>query len=57
MVNVVVQHSRQQVVGCADSMEVPSKVQVDIFHRNNLGIAASSGAPFDPKDWAKGWFA
>ena len=38
-------------------MEVPSKVQVDILHRNDLGIAAPSGATFDPKDWAKGRFA
>ena len=57
MVDVIVQHGRQQVVGRADGMEVPSKVQVDIFHRNDLGIATPSGAPFDPKDWAKGGFA
>src|SRR5699024_3155777 len=42
--NMVVQHGCQQVVGCADGMEVAGEVQVNILHGNNLCIAAACSA-------------
>ena len=39
--DVVVQHSRKQVVCRADGMEVAGEMKVDILHGNNLGITAA----------------
>ena len=39
--NVVVDHCCEQVVCCADRMEVTCEVKVDILHRNYLCIAAA----------------
>ena len=50
LLNVVVQHGGQKVIGCADSMEVAGKVEVDVLHRDNLGVAAASRAPLDAED-------
>ena len=47
LVDVVVDHSGQQVVGGADGVEITGEVQVDVFHRNHLGIAAAGRAAFD----------
>ncbi len=46
VVNVVVQHGGQQVVGRTDGMEVAGEVQIDILHRNDLGITATSCTTF-----------
>ena len=44
--NMVVDHCCKKVVCCADCMEVTCKMKVDIFHRNNLCIAAACCAAF-----------
>ena len=31
-------------------MEVAGKVEVDVLHRDNLGVAAASRAPLDAED-------
>ena len=47
LLDVVVQHGGQQVVGSADGMEVASKVQVDVLHGHHLGVAAAGRAALD----------
>ena len=42
LLNMVVQHSGQQVVSGADGVEVTSEVEVDVLHRNYLCITAAS---------------
>ena len=49
LLDVVVQHRGQQIIGCANGVEVPGEVEVDVLHRHHLGIAARSGPPFRPK--------
>ena len=46
---MIVDGSSQQVVGCRNSMHIARKVKIDIFHGENLGIAAASSSPFDTK--------
>ena len=44
VVDVVVEQRRQQVVGEPDGVEVAGEVQVDVFHRHDLRVAAAGGA-------------
>ena len=49
-----VEHARvngrgQQVVGCRDGVNIAGQVQVEIFHGNNLAVAAASCAALDAK--------
>ncbi len=46
MMQVIVNQRRQQVVSKADGMEIAGKMQIDIFHGNNLRHAAAGGAAF-----------
>ena len=52
---MVVDHSCQQVVCCADRMEVTGEVKVDVFHRNNLCISAACSAALYTKYRSQGW--
>ena len=47
LIDVVVQHGGQQIVGRADGVEVAGKVEVDVLHGHHLGIAAAGGAALD----------
>ena len=47
----------EQVVGAADGVEVAGEVQVDVFHRHHLGIAAAGGAALDAEAGAEGRLA
>ena len=47
LLDMVVHHGSQQVICCCDGMEVTCKVQVDVFHRHYLCIAAASRTAFD----------
>ncbi len=49
LIDVVVQHSCQQVVCSSNGMEVASKMEVDVFHGHNLGITASRSASLHPE--------
>ena len=42
--NVVVDHGGKQIVRCTNGVEVAREVQIDIFHGNDLGVSAASGA-------------
>ena len=54
LVDVVVDHSCQQVVGRADRVEVTCEVQVDILHGNYLCITAAGCAALDTEDRSEG---
>ena len=44
LIDAVVHHGGQQVVGCADGMQVAGEVQVDVLHGHHLGVAAAGRA-------------
>ena len=50
LLNVVVQHGGQQVIGGTDGMEVTGEMEVDVLHGNDLGITAAGRAAFDTED-------
>ena len=41
---MVVKHSSQQVVRCADGVHIAGEMQVDVFHGNNLSVSATCSA-------------
>ena len=47
LVQMVVDHRRQQVVGGGDRVEVAGEVQVEQLHRDHLAVAAAGGAALD----------
>ena len=53
LLDVVVEHGGQQVVGSTDGMEVTGKVQVDILHGDDLSPAAAGGTALNAKDGAE----
>ena len=50
---MVVEHRGKQVVRRADGVEVTGKVEVDVLHRDDLGIAAAGGTAFHPEHRAE----
>ncbi len=52
-INVVVDQRAQQIVGAADGVEVAGEMQVDVFHRHDLSIAAAGGAALDAEAGAE----
>ena len=57
LIDVVVDHSCQQVVRRADGVEVACEVQVNVLHGNDLRIAAACGAALDAEDRSEGGLA
>ena len=49
LLNVVIQHGGQQVVGRADGVEIAGEVEVDVLHGDHLSVAAAGGAALDAK--------
>ncbi len=47
LVNMVVDHGREQVVGRGDGVEVAGHVQVELLHGHNLAVAAARRAALD----------
>ena len=43
-------HGRQQVVGRADGVDVAGEVEVEVLHRDDLGVATAGGAALDAED-------
>ena len=50
LLDVVVEHGCKEVVGVLDGMEVAREVQVDVLHRDDLGIAAAGRTALDAED-------
>ena len=57
LVNVVVQHCRQQVVRGTDGVKVAREVKVDVLHGHHLRVAASGSAAFDSENGSQRGFA
>ena len=57
VMDMVIHHGGQQVVGRADGVQIAREVQVDVLHGHHLGIAAARGAALDAKHGAKAWLA
>ena len=53
LLNMVVEHCGQQVIGSTDSVEVAGKVQVDILHGDDLSPAAAGSTALNAKDGAE----
>ena len=56
LLHVVIYHCGKKHVSRSNSMEVTGKVQVNIFHRNYLGVTAASSATFNAHTRTKGRF-
>ena len=57
VVDVVVDDRRQEIVGGGDGMNVTGKMQVDVFHRHDLGIAAACRSALDAETGSEGRLA
>ncbi|MQM39060.1 hypothetical protein KBTX_03082 [wastewater metagenome] len=57
VVEVVVDHRREQVVGGGDRMDVAGEVEVDPLHRHHLAVAAAGGPALDPEGRPHGGLA
>ncbi len=55
-VDVVVDQRGQQIVGEPDGGEVAGEMQVDVFHRHDLRVAAAGGPALHAEDGAQGGF-
>jgi hypothetical protein len=44
----------EKIVARRDGMRIAGEMQIDIFHRVDLGSPASGTAPLDPKDRSQG---
>ena len=44
LMNVIVQHGRQQVAGGGNGVEIAGEVQVDVLHGGHLSLSAAGGA-------------
>ena len=49
LIDMVVEHGGEQVIRRTDGVKVAGKVQVNVFHRQNLGIAAACRTTFNTK--------
>ena len=50
---VGLEHRREQVVGGGDRVDVAREVEVQILHRDDLGVPAAGGAALDAEDRAE----
>ncbi len=46
LIDMVVEHRGKQIICRTDGVKISGEVQVDVFHRQNLGIAAACRAAF-----------
>ncbi len=51
VVQMGVNHGRNQIVSRADGVDVACQVQIEVFHRHDLTVAAACCAAFDAKGW------
>ncbi len=53
MQDVRLERCGEQVVRGADRMDVAGEVEVQVLHRDDLGVATAGGAALDPEDGAE----
>ena len=53
LLDVVIQHGSEQVVGSTDGMEVAGEMKVDILHGDDLGVSTAGGTALDTEDRAE----
>ena len=53
VMDVVVEHRGQQVVGQSDCREVTGEVQIDVFHRHDLSVTTTRSATLDTENRTK----
>ena len=56
LLDVVIHHSSEKVVCSSDRMEIAREMKIDIFHRDDLRIAAAGSTALDAHAWTEGWF-
>ena len=57
LVDVIIDGCGQEVVGSRNGMHVAGKMQVDVFHRQDLGVTTAGSTAFDAEDRSQGRFA
>ena len=53
LVDVIVQQCRDHIVGRSNRMEIPRKMQVDVFHRQHLRVSASGSSALHAEAWTQ----
>ena len=56
-VGVVVDESRDGVIGGGDGVEVSGEVEIDLIHRQHLRVATTGGTALNAKDRSEGGLA
>ena len=54
LMDVIVQHGRDQVISRADGMQIASEMQVDVLHGDHLCVAAAGSAALHAEYRSKG---
>ena len=54
---VVIQEGSNHVVGLCNGMEIASEMEINLIHRQNLGVTATCGTTLHAKAWTERWFA
>ena len=54
---VVIQKGSNHVVGLCNGMEIASEMEINLIHRQNLGVTATCGTTLHAKAWTERWFA
>ena len=57
VVDMVVEQRREQIVGELDGVEVAGEVQIDVFHRHDLGVTAAGRPALHAEYRAQAGFA
>ena len=53
LLDMVVDHCAEQVIGSGNRVHIAGKMQVDVLHRDNLRISAAGGTTLNAEDRAK----
>ena len=54
---MIVEECRGEIVRGADRMNVTGEMQVELFHGDDLAVAATCGAALDTEHWSKAWLS
>jgi hypothetical protein len=57
VVQVIVDEGGQEIVGSRHRVKIAGEVQIDVFHRHDLGVAPAGGPALDPEARAQGRLA